>query len=135
MALGATQGTTQSRRGAISNDGSRVIWESAATKALYMRDLARDETIQLDAVQGGSGEDQTAPRFQLASPDGSRVLFTDTQRLTSGSGKTVEVSTDLYECEMEEEAGKLNVQAERPDATGSRRRRRGRARRRNRRGN
>jgi len=47
-----------------------------------------------------------SPRFQLASRDGSRVLFTDTQRLSKDSG-VVPNQADLYECVIVETAGKL----------------------------
>jgi hypothetical protein len=106
---------TRDANHAISNDGSRVIWgeleENSGVGHLYMRDSATGETIQLDTAQGvpepeGSG----AARFQTASSDGSRVFFTDKQRLTAdstaepaqGAGKA-----DLYECEVAEVAGKL----------------------------
>lgn len=89
-------------RGAISNDGSRVIF--TYDQHLYMRDMASvpERTVELDAVQGGvaSGPDAT---FQFATSDGSKVFFTDGERLTSGSNS--EPSTpDLYECEMMENA-------------------------------
>jgi DNA-binding beta-propeller fold protein YncE len=93
---------------AISDDGSRVIWATTAFGSpsghIYVRDTARKKTLKLDAVQSGSGQGPTEPRFQTASADGSKVFFTDTQRLTgdsgAGSGKP-----DLYECEIGETAG------------------------------
>jgi hypothetical protein len=99
-------------RHAISDDGSRIVWTEKASH-LYMRDVARGETVQLDAVQGGSGEGNVEPKFQLASSDGSRVFFTDTQHLTegaSGGGTAIgerNSEYDLYECEMVEVVGKL----------------------------
>ena len=115
--LGSDRGRSQSQRSAISTDGSRVVWTSESTKALYMRDLAKGETIQLDAVQGGSGEDQTAPRFQLASPDGSRVLFTDTQRLTSDSGgQSSRRKRRPLRMRNRRRSRETQVQTERPDA-------------------
>jgi hypothetical protein len=73
-------------------------------------------SLQLDAAQAptGEGAQEKAEReersgggnFQIASPEGSRVLFTDTNRLTEDAGaKTNE--PDLYECEIEIEEGKL----------------------------
>jgi NHL repeat/WD40-like Beta Propeller Repeat len=98
----------QDARHAISADGSRMVWsEGGAGGHLYMRDTALGETVQLDAVQGGSGSNEAKPIFQGASADGSRILFTDSQRLTSDSGG-LERSADLYQCEMVEEAGKLH---------------------------
>lgn len=85
-------------RHAISNDGSRVVWESE--DHLYMRDASRGETIQLDAARGvppllGAGRAQ----FQTASDDGSKVFFTDLQQLTADA-KPGENAPDLYEFEV-----------------------------------
>jgi hypothetical protein len=99
-------------RNAISADGSRVIWSASErgtlSQHLYLRDLARGDSVQLDAVEGGPGASQPAePHFQLASEDGSRVFFTDSQQLTAGSG----AGNDLYECQIvEDSAGKLQCQ-------------------------
>ncbi len=99
---------------AISNDGSRIIWtkkeESTAAGHLYMRDTVTDQTIQLDAAQGVAEPPKGSAQFQWASGDGSKVFFTDKQRLTPDS--TAEPnkeppSADLYECEVAEENGKL----------------------------
>jgi phosphodiesterase/alkaline phosphatase D-like protein len=96
---------------AVSNDGTRVIWTSqnAGPGHLYMRDTATAQTIQLDAAQGapeppGAG----SARFQSASTDGSRVFFTDPQRLTADStADATHGKADLYECEMAEAPGGL----------------------------
>jgi hypothetical protein len=98
---------------AISSDGSRIIWttpeENARRGHLYMRDTATGKTLQLDAAQGAPEPERGAAQFQTASVDGSRVFFTDTQRLTADS--TAEPAfpgkADLYECEVAEEEGKL----------------------------
>jgi hypothetical protein len=98
---------------AISTDGSRVIWtskdENTGAGHLYMRDTATGQTIQLDRAQGMVEPGIGSAEFQTASADGSRVFFTDKQRLTPDS--TAEPGfpekVDLYECEIEEEAGKL----------------------------
>jgi hypothetical protein len=84
-------------RHAVSEDGSRVFWTDGD---LYMRDMAKGETVQLDAVQGGSGGG--GGTFQVASDDGSKVFFT-ASRLTANSS----AGGDLYECEIVEVAGKL----------------------------
>jgi hypothetical protein len=97
-------------RHAISDDGSRIVWLSITPgeSHLYMRDSARGETVQLDAVQGGAGSGAVSPRFQLASTDGSRVFFLDAQRLTEDSGGSeFSEGGDLYECDIVEVAGKL----------------------------
>ncbi len=99
---------------AISSDGSRIIWtkkeESTAAGHLYLRDATKDQTIKLDAAQGVAEPSKGSAQFQWASSDGSRVLFTDKQRLTPDS--TAEPnkeppSADLYECAIIEEKGKL----------------------------
>ena len=99
---------------AISNDGSRIIWgskeENSGRGHLYIRDTIKGETIQLDVAQGVAEPEKGSAQFQSASSDGSRVFFTDKQRLTpdstaeagQGNGKP-----DLYECEIAEVAGKL----------------------------
>jgi DNA-binding beta-propeller fold protein YncE len=99
---------------AISSDGSRVIWSSKEEQGegqhLYMRDTLTGETIQLDAAQGVAEPQTGSARFQTASSDGSRVFFTDEQRLTTESSTSTEPTheaADLYECEIVEENGKL----------------------------
>ena len=49
-----------------------------------MRDATKDQTIKLDAAQGVAEPSKGSAQFQRASSDGSRVLFTDKQRLTPG---------------------------------------------------
>ncbi len=93
-------------RGAISGDGSRIFWQTTETKGLYMRDVVRGESVRLDAVQGGSGEGPASPKFQFASQDGSKVFFTDQERLTSDAG-ALEGKPDLYECVIEMVGGAL----------------------------
>jgi hypothetical protein len=126
--LGSFVGSSVTRD-AISSDGSRVVWSNRSNGGyhshLYLRYNATEAqsplggagectapalacTLQLDAVQGGSGggSASTEPRFQLASADASRVFFTDEQRLTAGSGAGAG-EADLYECRIEEVAGQL----------------------------
>ena len=82
-------------RNAVSGDGSRVFF-STIERGLYMRDVAAGRTIRLDAggVSGHAGA-----HFQDATSDGERVWFTDTQRLTAGSGARAN-APDLYECRI-----------------------------------
>jgi DNA-binding beta-propeller fold protein YncE len=97
--LGGPEGRTQ--RHAISSDGSRVFW-TGEDHHLYVRDTVAGETLQLDTVAAGaSGAGQPRPAFQAASADGSKVFFTDTQRLTPDS-KASEGRPDLYVFEMNE---------------------------------
>ena len=86
-----------STRGAISSDGERIFWE--AKQNLYLRDMARGETLQLDQAEGCAGCTSGGGHFQIASADGSRVLFTDENKLTEGSGAGVG-KRDLYECQI-----------------------------------
>ena len=83
-------------RGAISGDGSRVFF--SAHGALYMRDVAAGKTIRLDT---GALAGSPSAEFQSATSDGSRVLFSDKQRLTADSGAT-SGKKDLYECVISE---------------------------------
>ncbi len=103
--LGLQEAAGANVRHAVSDDGSRIVWE-ANHAALYVRDVARGETVRLDVVQPGARGGGGAPKFDVASSDGSKVFFTDESRLTSdstaGSG-----SSDLYMCEVGVVAEKL----------------------------
>jgi hypothetical protein len=101
-------GRLEPGRHPVSDDGSRVVFTGSyeGIEGLVMRDMATGEAVQLDAVQGGSGAGPAEPVFQFASSDGSRVFFTDEQRLTPNAG-AAGGAPDLYVCEMVEEAGKL----------------------------
>jgi hypothetical protein len=97
-------------RGAVSSDGSRVVWTahgSLVAYHLYVRDVVRGVSVQVDVVQSGAeGEGPVTPGssygpylaepvFQGASADGSLVFFTDRERLTVGSHASYE-KPDLY---------------------------------------
>ncbi len=82
-------------RGAISDDGSRIVWQTGGS--FFLRDMVKEETIGL-----GSGlEDE----FDLANSEGSRIFLTnagtlDVFEVTSGkdeplAGKTTELSGDV----------------------------------------
>jgi len=86
----------QNVRHAISDDGTRVFWSTGGH--LYMRDTGNETTVQLD---GTSETEPGGAVFQTASADGSRVFFTDTQRLTTDSGASEE-RPDLYVCQIRE---------------------------------
>jgi DNA-binding beta-propeller fold protein YncE len=91
-------------RGALSGDGARVVFEAQSPSALYLRDVAKAQTIELDSAEVGCGECESGGgRFQLASSDGSRVLFTDAKRLTSDAGTAGKA--DLYQCLIVEGSG------------------------------
>jgi DNA-binding beta-propeller fold protein YncE len=106
-------------RGAISQGGSRFFWTNEiGLGPLYMRNTAKEETVQINAAQGvrEAGEEERADaldevHFQAASSDGSRVFFTDTWPLTGESSLEPNAteeephSADLYEYNVED--GKL----------------------------
>jgi hypothetical protein len=92
-------------RRAVSDDGSRVFWQATGNgvRALYVRDTVKEETVRLDVQQPGVPSGGTPEvRFQVASADGSKVFFTDAQRLTSDAGGRAEGAGDLYECDIVE---------------------------------
>ena len=120
----------------ISADGSRIFWgalESVETegrlqsrpKALYVRenDTSSDaRTVQVDAAAPRALGRSGGGRFWTASSDGSKVFFTDCSQLTEGStavsgggcehdeeGTPVLTGSDLYEYEVNPEAGKPGV--------------------------
>ncbi len=110
---------------AISSDGSRVIWTSASPKHLYVRDTATERTLQLDSFQTEALEQAEASRketadvpsanFAAATSDGSRIFFTDTQRLTAASRATAN-SPDLYVYEVSGLGGELRDLTPQPGA-------------------
>jgi phosphodiesterase/alkaline phosphatase D-like protein len=102
---------------AISDDGSRIVWsqktENTGRGPLYMRDVIHGRTIRLDRAQGVAEPVESSAQFQTASSDGSRVFFTDKQRLTPDSTAEPDQAQatgkpDLYECEIVEIAGKIS---------------------------
>jgi hypothetical protein len=106
-------GATEMARTAISHDGSRVIWRTngGAAGNLYMRDVGKAETLQVDEANTGAPTPKIEPRpeFQTASADGSRVFFTDARRLTADSTAREEPQgrppPDLYVFEPGRPAG------------------------------
>jgi hypothetical protein len=89
---GALLGMGKDEDHTISNDGSRVFWSRPSREILFVREnigTPQAVTVQIDASQvtapkspleeGGHGE------FKTASVDGSRVFFTDRNRLTTDS--------------------------------------------------
>lgn len=116
-----SEDNTQGAKHAISNDGSRIFWQvgntASSQRTLYMRDTVKGETLRVDVPQPGVPAPVQPPeaQFEVASADGSKVFFTDTQKLTSDSGAELTSGStsgsqrrnDLYECDIVEEAGKL----------------------------
>jgi hypothetical protein len=101
-------GYSHTAANAVSSDGTRIVWTIVEQEPhlghLYMRDSASAETVQLDAAQGEGVHEPAGlgtARFQTASSDGSRVFFTDRQKLTPDStAEPASNEPDLYECEM-----------------------------------
>jgi hypothetical protein len=95
-------------RGAISEDGNRVFFEVSGSsgRRLYMRDMKLKQTVRVDAAAPGVKEPVATAEanFQLASGDGSEVLFTDASKLTKDA--TAREGRDLYECKIVVEGGK-----------------------------
>jgi len=99
-------------RHALSNDGSRVVWTLNETGLeggsgdLYLRDTTKAQTVRLDLPEEGlTKAPRGEARFQTASADGSRVFFTDPQRLTANATSTPG-KPDLYVCQVGESGGK-----------------------------
>jgi hypothetical protein len=94
-------------RHAISNDGEKVILEAhkpgpCEHLGLYLRDVAKGETVRLDVRQGeGTGASEEA-EYMTASSDASRVFFLDRGRLTAQSSVS---GPDLYEYNLNAPAG------------------------------
>jgi hypothetical protein len=93
-------------RNAVSENGSLVFWEQSTGSEthLFVRNTVTHQTTQVDEVAtGAAGTGTPAATFQAASGDGSRVFFTDTQRLTKDSlaGEFTGVrKPDLYVLEL-----------------------------------
>jgi hypothetical protein len=104
-----------STRNAVSDDGSRVFWSEVAVEHLYMRDVTGGRTLQIDTPDPGClakaecGQGEPGAIFQYASRDGSRVFFTDTQRLTADAGE-LPGRADLYACEVVEKGAELGCE-------------------------
>jgi DNA-binding beta-propeller fold protein YncE len=97
-------------RHAISNNGSRVFWtyDKVHLEVRETGETETPETLQLDTVQGGSGEGRARAVFQTAGANGSKVFFTDEQRLTADSGAE-ENRPDLYVAELKIVGGHLSI--------------------------
>jgi DNA-binding beta-propeller fold protein YncE len=100
LGFGSGGATSASAQGAISSDGTRISFTAQGN--LYLRDMARGETLQLDESEQIAGEPcagcaSGGGEFQFASSDGSRVLFTDQNKLTEDAGAQAG-KPDLYQC-------------------------------------
>jgi hypothetical protein len=91
-------GSQPNVRNAVSEDGQRVFFESEGDSQprLFMRDVAEGKTVRLDLPQGGAKPTGFPnAKFQYATPNGSKVYFTDPQALTPNSTAAGEL--ELYE--------------------------------------
>ena len=89
-------------RHAVSDDGSRLIWTSNAGH-LYLRDITKGETVQVDAAQGAPEPKGAQDVYRTANGEGSRVFFTSSNRLTFDS--TAGPGEDLYVFEVTSGSG------------------------------
>lgn len=110
---------------AISSDGSRLVFSTAVEEDkpqhLYMRDMARGETVQVDAPEAGTETPINAkPVFQAMVQSGSRtmVFFRDEQRLTTDStASSNHEKPDLYVCEVVENESSHKLECKLKDLT------------------
>jgi hypothetical protein len=101
--------------GAVSGSGERVVWTSvepfegiggstvAVPKALFDRTSngVSESTVQLDKAQAGAAGPSGHGQYWTASADGSRVFFTDCDRLTSdSSGVSEEGCQEIHGSEL-----------------------------------
>jgi DNA-binding beta-propeller fold protein YncE len=93
-------------RGAVSHDGSRVVF-TTEEEHLFVHDVVRGESVQLDVPATGVKPGNGVPVFQIANGSGSRVFFTDAARLTVGASAK-ESKPDLYVCDLTVVAGHLS---------------------------
>jgi len=95
-------GTEFLSRHAISDDGSRVVFTSE--HRVYVRDMIEGVTTEVDVTETGEPAPEAAATFQTASGDGTKILFTDTAKLTALSsargGSSQTPSADLYEFDV-----------------------------------
>jgi hypothetical protein len=93
----------------ISADGSRVFWTGLKSHELYMSEKGA-ETVQVDAPNEEVGGSGGGGQFWTASADGSRVFFTDTEKLTAEANPEPAKGSepgepDLYEYDVEKPEG------------------------------
>jgi hypothetical protein len=102
---GALLGMGFNENHTISNDGKRVFWSQPGTELLFVRSGLGTEhpiTIQIDAARGGVGPGGRG-EFKTASADGSKVFFTDRNRLTLDSTAGGDrAHQDLYMFDIEQ---------------------------------
>ncbi len=110
LGAGSTDGNPIGRMTltAISHDGGRVEWYAENNPHLYSRDVPMNETLQVDELATGvSAPAKELPAlFQTANADGSKIFFTDAERLTTNSKASEnQAEPDLYVFEPEKRPG------------------------------
>jgi len=98
--LGAEDSDT---RNAISANGDRIFF-STSGHHLFMRDMEKHATVQLDKPDEGVQPGEGVATYQDASSEGERAFFTDEAKLTADA-TNVENQPDLYMCQVEGVAG------------------------------
>jgi hypothetical protein len=94
------------KRHAVSDGGTRLAFSTSGNH-LYLRDTALAKTVQLDQPEPGAVVGHPAARFEDMSADGSKVFFTDSERLAKNSNAD-NSSPDLYMCEIIVQGENLN---------------------------
>jgi hypothetical protein len=93
--FGVSGGELSSVAHQLSDNGSVFFTHDGH---LYLHDVSKGESVRLDVAQGVQEPSEGAATFLYASSDGSRVLFSDSERLTSSPGG------GIYECRIVEAA-------------------------------
>ena len=101
-------------RHAISEDGTRVLWETPSVgekgeRKLYLRDTATGTTVEVDAPEGvAEGPEEHTPEggwYQTANSSGSEIFFERGKQLTPGSTAGGKNDYDLYVYDTEAPEG------------------------------
>jgi len=109
LSAGGSLESEEMKSTAISEDGARVVWTG---ETLYMRELEHEgepvgKTYEVAEPNTGIEPEGDRPEihFQTANADGSKVFFTDEQKLTATAGLEEERHESLYVFEPEKPAG------------------------------
>ena len=108
---GSQENEREGTRRAISENGERVIFGSRFPPLLYLRDIAKSETVRLDVPQAPASDSSERIEYMTASSDASKVFFLDSGRLTKESSASgpksseSERKSDLYEYDLNVPSG------------------------------
>jgi hypothetical protein len=108
----------QNMAGAVASEGN-VFWSAAPAadeRHLYMFDSATETSVQLDTVQGGTGQGESRAFYEGTSvetgPQGAqltRAFFTDVQELTPGASADSLYQYDAQTGELSDLTVSLNA--------------------------